>query len=102
MPELLELKENKFNTIKNFLISEIRIRESITETFRKKYRMDMRTFEKKLAEAKIREHPTWEESIEWRNALEDIEVLKRTLEVIKWTSESLERLTKSLKTSGAS
>ena len=39
---------------------------------------DLAEFEAKLANAELPEHPYWEESIEYRNAYEELEILKKS------------------------
>ena len=54
---------------------EIAFYEEVLAKFRKKYG-DLVEFEAKLANAELPEHPYWEESIEYRNAYEELENLK--------------------------
>ncbi len=62
---------------------EIELYEQILEKFRSKYG-DLVEFESKLANAELPEHPYWEESIEYRNAYEGLEGLKRMKGVFDW------------------
>jgi hypothetical protein len=41
--------------------------------FEGKYQCSLETFERKLENLEVPEHPGWEESIEWRNAVEQLE-----------------------------
>ncbi len=41
--------------------------------FEKQYRCRLPELEQKLDNQEIEEHPAWEDSIEWRNALEQLE-----------------------------
>ena len=50
--------------------------EQVLEKFGSKYG-DLIEFESKLADAELPEHPCWEESIEYRNAYEELESLRK-------------------------
>jgi hypothetical protein len=41
--------------------------------FEGKYQCSLEAFERKLENMEVPEHPGWEESIEWRNAVEQLE-----------------------------
>ena len=41
--------------------------------FKRKYQCSLEAFERKLENLEVPEHPGWEESIEWRNAVEQLE-----------------------------
>ena len=45
--------------------------------FEGKYQCLLETFEQKLENLEVPEHPGWEESIEWRNAIEQLERIER-------------------------
>jgi hypothetical protein len=45
----------------------------IISHFEGKYQCSLETFERKLENLEVPEHPGWEESIEWRNAVEQLE-----------------------------
>ena len=44
--------------------------------FEGKYQCSLETFERKLENLEVPEHPGWEESIEWRNAVEQLDRLE--------------------------
>ena len=41
--------------------------------FERRYRCSLEELERKLENMEISEHPAWEDSIEWRNAVEQLE-----------------------------
>lgn len=45
--------------------------------FEKKYQCSLETLERKLENLEVPEHPGWEESIEWRNAVEQLECIEQ-------------------------
>lgn len=67
--------------------AEIKFYQEILEKFKSKYG-DLIEFEKKLENAELPEHPYWEDSIEYRNAYEEIENLKLIKEVFDWILNS--------------
>jgi hypothetical protein len=57
--------------------------DAIVERFQKKYAMSLEALESRLAKGEGQEHPDWEDSIEWRNAVEELQrasLMKRALE----------------------
>ena len=73
---VLELDKEDINSLHKTIVSEIAFYEEVLAKFRKKYG-DLVEFEAKLANAELPEHPYWEESIEYRNAYEELENSKR-------------------------
>ena len=52
--------------------------------FEDKYRCSLETFERKLENLEVPEHPGWEESIEWRNAVEQLERIEMSRSIFAW------------------
>ena len=73
---VLELDKEDINRLHKTITSEIAFYEEVLAKFRMKYGA-LVEFEAKLANAELPEHPYWEESIEYRNAYEELENLKR-------------------------
>ena len=73
---VLELDKEDINRLHKTITSEIAFYEEVLAKFRKKYGA-LVEFEAKLANAELPEHPYWEESIEYRNAYEELENLKK-------------------------
>ena len=80
---VLELDKEDINRLHKTITSEIAFYEEVLAKFRKKYG-DLVEFEAKLANAELPEHPYWEESIEYRNAYEELENLKKMKGVFEW------------------
>ena len=73
----VEVDEEDINSLHKTTASEIAFYEEFLAKFRMKYG-DLAEFEAKLANAELPEHPYWEESIEYRNAYEELEILKKS------------------------
>lgn len=78
------------STVASSLDSEIKLYEEIVRGFERKHGK-LEEFEKKLNVAEIEEHPNWEESIEWRNAIEEMEKFKMVKGVLNWTFRFLKQ-----------
>ena len=52
--------------------------------FEGEYQCSLETFERKLENLEVPEHPGWEESIEWRNAVEQLERIEMSRSIFAW------------------
>ncbi len=84
----LDVDKEDINSLHKMTASEIAFYEEVLAKFRMKYGV-LAEFEAKLANAKLPEHPYWEESIEYRNAYEELENLKKMKGVFEWILKSL-------------
>ena len=84
----LDIDEEDINSLHKATSSEIAFYEEVLARFRIKYG-DLTEFEAKLANAELPEHPYWEESIVYRNAYEQLEILKKMKGVFEWILKSL-------------
>jgi endonuclease/exonuclease/phosphatase family metal-dependent hydrolase len=75
--------EEDINRLYKTIASEIAFYEEVLAKFKMKYG-DLAELEAKLANAELPEHPYWEESIEYRNAYEELENLKKMKGVFEW------------------
>ena len=87
MQATLPLPQNISRSALTRLRGDLSRRESVldamVERFQKKYAMSLEAFESRLAQGQGQEHPDWEDSIEWRNAVEELQranLMKRALE----------------------
>ncbi|GEM_PF-6168019 len=78
----------KYKKCKSIGINVKVLYEEVLAKYRMKYG-DLAEFEAKLANAELPEHPYWEESIEYRNAYEELENLKKMKGVFEWILKSL-------------
>jgi hypothetical protein len=61
----------------------------IVQGFERKYGYPLEVLERQLDNREIAEHPAWEESIEWRNALEDLERAHVSRSIFAWLDNLL-------------
>ncbi|HOU13058.1 MAG TPA: hypothetical protein PKZ84_08060 [Anaerolineae bacterium] len=70
------------------LQEEMQNRESllqgIIQRFTQHYACDLATFEARLARGEGAEHPDWEDSIEWRNAVETLQQTRFMRSLLEW------------------
>lgn len=78
----LTLLEEKIDT-------EIALFQIIINKFKEKYG-NLEEFEHTLETCQIPEHPQWEESIEFRNATEELQNLKTLRSILTWTHNCLQ------------
>jgi hypothetical protein len=66
-----------------------RLLRQIIHSCEQKYQCSLETFEQKLETRQVLEHPCWEESIEWRNAVEQLERIEMSRSIFTWLSHWL-------------
>ncbi len=57
--------------------------------FERRYRCSLEELERKLEHMEIEEHPAWEDSIEWRNAVEQLEQIQLSESIFTWLQNLL-------------
>jgi len=67
------------------LTNELRLYKSIVRKFKTKYDCSLKEFDQKLENegVPVERHEMWEDSIEWRNAREEIKKIEEILERLK-------------------
>lgn len=67
------------------LLSELEYYKAILTKFEKKYKCSLEELEKRIEKegVPLANHEIWEDSIEWRNAVEEVEKLKKLVEELK-------------------
>jgi len=67
------------------LLSELEYYKAIITKFEKKYKCSLEELEKRIEKegVPLANHEIWEDSIEWRNAVEEVEKLKKLVEELK-------------------
>jgi len=74
--------ENKTaKELRSHLLKELALFEGIEKRFQKKYKMTLSQLEEKIKTESIptEKHEIWEDSIEWRNAVEEAAKLRAIL-----------------------
>jgi len=61
----------------------------ILQGFERKYGSSLEILERQLDNREVAEHPAWEESIEWRNALEELERAQVSRSIFAWLDNLL-------------
>lgn len=85
-PDKLESLQDDIHIRKNLLSQRI-------ETFAARYHCSLADLERKLENLKIEEHPAWEDSIEWRNALEQLDRIELSESIFVWLQNLLTQST---------
>jgi hypothetical protein len=58
--------------------------QQLTITYESRYHCSLTELEKRLSHSESDEHPAWEDSIEWRNAVEQLERIQLSEGVLTW------------------
>ncbi len=68
------------------LSNELDYYKAIVDKFTRKYGCSLEELENKIEEEKVPldDHSMWEDSIEWRNAVEEVEKLESLLKELKY------------------
>ena len=61
----------------------------ILQGFERKYGSSLEILERQLDNREVAEHPAWQESIEWRNALEELERAQVSRSIFAWLDNLL-------------
>jgi arginyl-tRNA synthetase len=82
---VISIRRKIYEEIMKKLREEFEYYEEIVKKFEKKYDCSLEELEKKIERegVSIDNHEIWEDSIEWRNAVEELEKLKKLLEELK-------------------
>lgn len=62
--------------------------QAAIQRFETRYQVPLAVLEARLARGEGSEHPDWEDSIEWRNAVEIIERTKKMRSLLEWLLSS--------------
>jgi hypothetical protein len=75
------------------LLDDQRGQEELLQTVIRRYERDydepLEVLEARLARGEGREHPDWEDSIEWRNAIESLRRTQMMRKVLEWLHASI-------------
>ena len=82
---MISIKKEVYEKIVKSSPEEVEYYEAIVKKFEKKYRCSLEDLEKRIEEegVPVDNHEIWEDSIEWRNAVEKLEKLKKLLEELE-------------------
>ena len=95
MQAFAPLPKNISRNALTHLRDDLARRESVLQTmihrFETQYKISLETFEARLAQGQGQEHPDWEDSIEWRNALDELKQADLMKMVLEWLLRSKAR-----------
>lgn len=83
LPIALETLRQRLDEIER----QISIYKDIVREFERRRGCDLVAFEQKIVQGKVPEHPSWEDSIEWGVALDELERLGITQKALQWILE---------------
>jgi len=81
----VRLSEDTAKSIKRRLKTEVTFYKDLDKKFRMKYKMSLSQLEQKIERegVPVKKHRIWEDSIEWRNATEEIAKAKKILQELR-------------------
>jgi hypothetical protein len=95
MQATLPLPQNISRTALIHLREDLSRRESVLQAmlgrFESQYGTQLEILESRLAQGQGQEHPDWEDSIEWRNAVEELQRATLMKSVLEWLLRSKAR-----------
>lgn len=80
----LPISANRLQDSANDIERQIEIYENIAHQFRERHGCTLEIYERQITEGKVPEHPSWEESLEWGVALDEIERLRTIQKALQW------------------
>ena len=82
------LPQNIFRSALTSLLDDLSRRETVLRAmisrFESNYGMTLDALEARLSQGQGQEHPDWEDSIEWLNALEELQRASLMKSVLEW------------------
>ena len=83
---VISIRRKIYEEIMKKLREEVEYYEEIVKKFEKKYSCPLEELERRIERegVPIDNHEIWEDSIEWRNAVEELEKLKKILGDLRW------------------
>ncbi|WP_456327147.1 hypothetical protein [Archaeoglobus sp.] len=82
---MISIRREVHEKVVKRLLSELEYYKAVITKFEKKYKCSLDELEKKIERegVPLDNHEIWEDSIEWRNAVEEAEKLKKLIEELK-------------------
>lgn len=82
------ISRNALTRLRDDLSRRESVLQGMIQRFETQYNVSLESFETRLAEGKGWEHPDWEDSIEWRNALDALKQADLMKRVLEWLLQS--------------
>ncbi len=82
--ETIAVNVEVIKDIKERLLTELEFYKAVEKKFRRKYGCSLEELEKRIEKESVptENHEVWEDSIEWRNAVEEIKRIEKLLKDI--------------------
>ena len=88
---LPDITPDKLQRLNYDILNRQQILRQIISAFEARYGFSLPELERKLENREIEEHPAWEDSIEWRNALEQLNSARLSEKIFQWLQNLLTR-----------
>ena len=82
------ISRNALTRLRDDLSRRESVLQAMIQRFETQYNVSLESLETRIAEGKGREHPDWEDSIEWRNALDALKQADLMKRVLEWLLQS--------------
>lgn len=82
------ISRNALTRLRDDLSRRESVLQAMIQRFETQYNVPFESFETRLAEGKGQEHPDWEDSIEWRNAVDALTQADLMKRVLEWLLQS--------------
>ncbi len=81
----LRIEADKLRRALTDIERQARTYENIIKKFETEQGCDLETFERRMQKGELPEHPSWETSLEWGVATDELEKLQVMKEALRWT-----------------
>lgn len=85
------ISRNALTRLRDNLSRRESVLQSMVSRFENQYNSSLDALEQRLAQGIGQEHPDWEDSIEWRNALDELQQADLMKRVLEWLLRSKQR-----------
>lgn len=82
------ISRNALTRLRDDLSRRESVLQAMIQRFETQYDISLESFETRLAQGKGQEHPDWEDSIEWRNAVDALKQADLMKRVLEWLLQS--------------
>ena len=82
------ISRNALTRLRDNLSRRESVLQSMVHRFESQYKSSLDALEQRLIQGKGQEHPDWEDSIEWRNALDELQQADLMKRVLEWLLRS--------------
>lgn len=82
------ISRNALTRLRDDLSRRESVLQAMIQRFERQYDISLESFEMSLAQGKGQEHPDWEDSIEWRNAVDALKQADLMKRVLEWLLQS--------------